>query len=432
MLGPGLWAPITMSQKWIDINDLTLGMFIIKLGGSYMDHPFWRSRFLLSKNEDLNLLQLSGVNRVCIDTTKGGDVGAGAKLVSPPPDVPVTATKSDNEMGAAVGPAIIEARGDSGAVSVPIKQELKRAARICLKSKEAVTAMFQEARMGKAVDTESMHPLVEEISNSVARNPGALISLARLKTKDDYTYLHSVAVCALMIALARQLDLSEEETRQAGFGGLVHDVGKALVSDAILNKPGKLTDEEFVSIKMHPALGHKLLLEGRGATPEMLDVCLHHHEKVDGSGYPYGLTDTQISRLAKMGAVCDVYDAITSNRPYKSGWDPSDSLRRMAEWKGHFDPLIFQAFVKSLGIYPVGSLVRLESGRLGVVIEQHSQSLLVPKVKVFFSAKSRAQIAQEVIDLSRPQCQDKIVARESAEKWGLVNLEALWADEAKA
>ncbi|MFT3930864.1 MAG: HD-GYP domain-containing protein [Spongiibacteraceae bacterium] len=419
-----------MSQKWIDINDLALGMFIVKLGGSYMDHPFWRSRFLLSKKEDLSLLQVSGVNRVCIDVEKGADIGKGSKPVEPPPDVPVTATKSDREMGAAVGPTIIESRGTSSSAQVPIKQELKRAARICAKSKEAVTAMFQEARMGKAVDTESMHPLVEEISSSVTRNPGALISLARLKTKDDYTYLHSVAVCALMIALARQLNLSEEETRQAGFGGLVHDVGKALVSDAILNKPGKLTDEEFVSIKQHPALGHQLLLEGRGASPEMLDVCLHHHEKVDGSGYPYGLSDTQISRLAKMGAVCDVYDAITSNRPYKSGWDPSDSLRRMAEWKGHFDPLIFQAFVKSLGIYPIGSLVRLESGRLGVVIEQHPQSLLVPKVLVFFSAKKRSYIASEEVDLSNPKCQDKIVARESAEKWGLANIESLWADKA--
>lgn len=421
-----------MTQKWIDINDLTLGMFIVKLGGSYMDHPFWRSRFLLTKEEDLRLLQISGVNRVCIDTSKGGDLGEQSKSVAPPPDVPVTATKSDKEMGAAVGPAIIESRGDGGSANVPIKQELKRAARICAKSKEAVTALFQEARMGKAVDTESMHPLVEEISNSVTRNPGALISLARLKTKDDYTYLHSVAVCALMVALARQLKLSDDETHQAGFGGLVHDVGKALVSDSILNKPGKLTDEEFVSIKMHPELGQRLLMEGRGATPEMVDVCLHHHEKVDGSGYPHKLTGAQISRLAKMGAVCDVYDAITSNRPYKAGWDPSDSLRRMAEWKGHFDNQIFQAFVKSLGIYPIGSLVRLESGRLGVVVEQHSQSLLVPKVKVFFSTKSRTHIHQEVIDLARPQCQDKIVARESAEKWGLVHLEALWADDATA
>lgn len=420
-----------MTQKWIDISEVELGMFIIQLGGAVMDHPFWRSRFVLAQEEDLRLLQVSGVNRVCIDVSKGGDIGAQSTPVVSPPNAPMTATKSDTEMGAAIAPAVIEARGDGGSAYVPIKQELRRAVRICAQSKEAVTAMFQEARMGKAVDAEAMHPLVEEISNSVMRNPGALISLARLKTKDDYTYLHSVAVCALMVALARQINLSEDQVRQAGMGGLVHDVGKALVSNAILNKPGKLTDAEFVSIKEHPALGHRLLLEGRGASPEMLDVCLHHHEKIDGSGYPEKLVDAQISQLAKMGAVCDVYDAISSNRPYKSGWDPSESLRRMAEWKGHFDNKIFQAFVKSLGIYPIGSLVRLESGRLAVVVEQHSQSLLVPKVKVFFSTKLRAHITQEVVDLSHPKCQDKIVARESAEKWGLINLESLWSEDQK-
>ena len=420
-----------MTQKWIDIADLALGMFVVKLGGSYVDHPFWRSRFLLAKEEDLRLLQVSGVNRICIDTAQGRDVGTHARP-APPPDVaadaPTTATRSDAEMGAAVGPAIIGKRGDRGSAFVPIKQEMRRAARICSKSKEAVSAMFQEARLGKAVDAERMQPLVEEISDSVSRNPGALISLARLKTKDDYTYLHSVAVCALMTALARQFGFDDEATRKAGMGGLVHDVGKALVSDAILNKPGKLTDDEFVSIKLHPELGHKLLAEGAGATPEMLDVCLHHHEKIDGTGYPEKLVDAQISQLAKMGAVCDVYDAITSNRPYKSGWDPSDSLRRMAEWKGHFDPRIFQTFVKSLGIYPIGSLVGLESGRLGVVIEQHSRSLLVPKVLVFFSTKSRSHIAVEEVDLSLPQCQDRIVGRESAAKWGLVHLDSLWAN----
>jgi len=130
--------------------------------------------------------------------------------------------------------------------------------------------------------------------------------------------------------------------------------------------------------------------------------------------------------LAKMGAVCDVYDAVTSNRPYKSGWDPAESIRRMAEWQGHFDPAVFQAFVKSLGIYPVGSLVRMESGKLAIVIEQHPKSLVTPIVKAFFSTKSRCQIMPEILDLSNARCQDKIVARESADKWGLIHLDDLW------
>jgi HD-GYP domain-containing protein (c-di-GMP phosphodiesterase class II) len=311
---------------------------------------------------------------------------------------------------------------------VSIGVEIERAAKICLQSKQAVISMFQEARMGKAVDTGGARQLVEEISDSVARNPGALISLARLKTVDDYTYMHSVAVCAMMVALAKQLGLDEVQTRQAGIAGLMHDLGKAMIPMEILNKPGKLTDAEFEVVKQHPAEGHRMLLSGTDVDPIVLDVCLHHHEKTDGSGYPKGLKDSEISLFAKMGAVCDVYDAITSNRPYKAGWDPAESLRRMAEWaKGHFDTQVFQAFVKSLGIYPIGSLVRLSSGRLAVVVEQTGKSLTTPSVKVFFSTKSNLRIVPETIDLSRPGVAEKIVSREDPAKWRFSDLNELWS-----
>jgi hypothetical protein len=160
---------------------------------------------------------------------------------------------------------------------------------------------------------------------------------------------------------------------------------------------------------------------------------LHHHEKTDGSGYPKGLKGNEISVVAKMGAICDVYDAITSNRPYKSGWDPAESLRKMAEWaNGHFDSHIFQAFVKSMGIYPVGSLVRLTSGRIGVVMEQTGKSLTTPSVKVFFSTKSNMRIVPLVIDLSRLDAPEKIVAREDPAKWNFTDLNELWSGFAKA
>jgi putative nucleotidyltransferase with HDIG domain len=306
--------------------------------------------------------------------------------------------------------------------------EVNRAAKICAKSKEAVVSMFQEARMGKAIDHEAAGELVEEISASVMRNPGALISLARLKTADDYTYMHSVAVCALMVALARQLGLDEKSTREAGMAGLLHDLGKAVMPMDVLNKPGKLTEEEFAIIKSHPVEGHRMLVEGGAAGEVTLDVCLHHHEKVDGSGYPKGLKDAEISLFAKMGAVCDVYDAITSNRPYKAGWDPAESIRRMTEWaKGHFDARVFQGFVKSIGIYPIGSLVRLASGRLGVVVEQSEKSLLTPHVKVFFSTKSKAYITPELVDLSRPGITEKIAGREEAATWGIQDIDRFWA-----
>jgi HD-GYP domain-containing protein (c-di-GMP phosphodiesterase class II) len=159
----------------------------------------------------------------------------------------------------------------------------------------------------------------------------------------------------------------------------------------------------------------------------VLDVILHHHEKMDGSGYPHKLRGDTISLFAKMGAVCDVYDAISSNRAYKKGWSPAESIRKMAEWtRGHFDESVFQAFVKTVGIYPTGSLVRLQSGRLGVVTEQNPSSLLTPKVKVFFSAKLRSPILHETLDLALLRTSEKIMGRELPEDWGFRNLDDLW------
>ncbi|MBI2307259.1 MAG: HD-GYP domain-containing protein [Rhodocyclales bacterium] len=407
--------------KKISVDQLTLGMHLHEFCGSWMEHPFWRTRFVIRDAADIAAIRASSIREVWIDVAKGLDATTGVSREASEAEV----ERELQAAAAAAAPAVQQ--------KATMREEAARAARICAKSKQAVVSMFQEARMGNAVSAEDCAPLVEEISNSVARNPGALISLARLKTADDYTYMHSVAVCALMIALARQLGLDEQQTRQAGLAGLLHDLGKAMIPGEVLNKPGKLTDEEFAIVKKHPELGHAALLLGSGVPEAVLDVCLHHHEKTDGSGYPKGLKADQISRFAKMGAVCDVYDAITSNRPYKAGWDPAESLRKMAEWtKGHFDETIFQAFVKSVGIYPTGSLVRLESGRLGVVTEQSGKSLLAPKVKVFFSTKANARIRPEEIDLSRPGVQDKIAGREDPAKWNIPDLDELWAGSAIA
>ena len=403
-----------MSLKRISVKHLRVGMYLQEPCGSWMDHPFWRTKFKIDDPQDIVTLQASSVTEVWIDTSKGLDVGASTEAE----DRSVVEAEAEQVLIDAMRPLVEKA---------DVARELERAVSICSEAKQAVSSMFNEARMGKALDAADAMPLVEEISSSVSRNPGALISLARLKTKDDYTYMHSVAVCGLMIALARQLGLNEAQTRQAGMAGLLHDIGKMMIPLEILNKPGRLTDEEFDAVKNHPAEGHKMLLEGHGVDEVTLDVCLHHHEKVDGTGYPDKLKDEEISLFAKMGAVCDVYDAITSNRPYKNGWDPAESLRKMAEWsKGHFDPKVFQAFVKSVGIYPIGSLVKLESGRIGVVIDQTEKSLLTPKVKVFYSTKSNLRITPEVLDLSSTIARDKIVSREDPDKWHFADLNELW------
>lgn len=380
-----------------------------------MDHPFWKSKFLLESEKDLARIRDSAISELWIDVSKGSDVAAGVQAAS---EAEVEC-EAQARLLAAIEPPKVK--------TLSMAQELEHAVKLCARSKQAVMAMFSDARMGQALQFEQAESLVEEISDSVMRHPNALISLARLKHADEYTYMHSVAVCALMIALARQLGLPEAAVREAGLAGLLHDIGKMAVPQALLDKPGKLTDTEFATVRRHPEEGGSILIASKQVSALVLDVCLHHHEKVDGSGYPHHLQGDQISLLAKMGAVCDVYDAITSNRPYKQGWDPAESIRKMAEWKGHFDELVFQAFVKTVGIYPVGALVRLQSGRLAVVLEQNPKALLAPRVKVFFSAKSRMPLPQAVVDLSKPGIEDRIVGREPAEEWGFERLDELWS-----
>jgi len=406
--------------KKITIDEIRIGMYVERFCGSWIQHPFWSSKMLIEDRQMLNQIKESSVSELVIDTSKGLDVlAAEVAAVLPSEAVAEPAV-------AAAGPAEMKPAPIEHLQASSMADEVLRAQQVFRRGKQAVKAMFTDVRLGQVVNTAGLSELVSEMNSSLSRNPHALISVARIKTKDEYTYLHSVAVAAMMVGMARALGLSETEVLEAGMAGLLHDMGKAVMPEAVLNKPGKLTDDEFAIMRGHPAEGHKLLLEWENVPDAVLDVCLHHHEKVDGSGYPARLAGDNISLLARVGAICDVYDAITSNRPYKAGWDPAESLSRMASWQGHFDPGLFKLFVRMLGIYPVGSLVRLESQRLGVVVEQGKDSLLVPKVSVFYSARLKQGLPVTVIDLASEHEKDRIVGRENPEDWPFRNLDALW------
>lgn len=411
--------------KKIPVSQVRLGMYLHKLEGPWLEHPFWRTRFVIDDPHMLQQLHHCGIAECWVDEALSRAAPSAPSPAAAPANPPVTVRVQT--LPADLPPVVpIVAAGPPARVEQAA--ELQRAAAVCNRAREQVSALFTEARMGRVLDVQSCLPLVQDVIDSVARHQGAIVSLSRLKTKDNYTYMHSVATCALMVSLARQMGQDEDATRAAGLAGLLHDVGKAVIPEAVLNKPGRLTEGEFAIIRTHPERGHALLLEGDGVSAETLDVALHHHERMNGRGYPHGLPGADISLIARMGAVCDVYDAVTSNRPYKSGWDPADSLAHMASWKGHFDETVFSHFVRSLGVYPTGSMVRLASGRLAVVTEQNPAMLVAPVVKVFFSTKSQLRIPPERLDLSLPGCSDCIISRESNASHHFTGLDELWLD----
>ncbi len=436
-------------------------MYLQGLEGSWLDHPFWRTKFLIRSEEQLQKLRDSGVGECWIDLAKGEDVATGLAEAAP--------AQAEAETELATADAGAEATAGAGAASfslaapaeamaadaanpptldesqtpnpaepaapappeLPAKagfsEELERAAGIRERAGEVVAALLELASQGMPLDAEQCLPVLQEISESMARNPGALVGLMRLKRHDEYRTMHAVAVSVLMVSLARELTLDDQACVNAGLAGLLLDVGKATLPDELVNKPGALSDDEWTVMKTHPQRGHALLKQSAGVTPEALDVCLRHHERVDGSGYPDGLAGAKISELARMSAICDVYDALTSNRPYKHPWDPAEAIAYMASCKGPFDPAIFSAFVRCLGIYPTGSLVRLQSERLAVVLEQNPGAMSEPVVRVFFCTKTKQRISPARLDLASSGHEDYIVGRESAANWPVGNTEALWS-----
>jgi len=395
--------------KKVDSSQLKVGMYIHDLSCDWMTHPFVRNRFKISSEDEIRKIIHAGIHDVVIDSGKGLDVEDAPTLAE-------AQAATEREIVEMVAKAPVQTR-------VSLGEEMQRAVQIRHQASTLVRTVMQDARLGKAIELDQVQPVVQNITESILRNPGALVGLLRIKNKDDYTFLHSVSVCTLLVAFCRSRNIPPEITHQAGLGGLLHDTGKALVPDKILNKPGPLTDEEFAIIKKHPEDGYNILRQSPEIGPIPLDITLHHHERRDGSGYPSKQANDDISELAQMAAIVDVYDAITADRCYHKGMSAAAALRKIYEWsKFHFNPQYAQEFMRCVGIYPVGTMVLLESGRLGVVIEPHETNLLAPKVNVFFHTKKNVYIKPETVDLSRGVGfggGDKIVGHESPAKWNV-------------
>ena len=421
-----------LSHQPVEVEFLRLGVFVAELDRPWLGTPFLLQGFLI--DDEAQIRELQALCRlVYVDRRRSiGDQYVAMIRERDRRRLALGALDDDEFLAVArrlrAGMADDEARrkarplGETG-----LEEELLYSAPVIEDVQRTLATIRETISSGATVDLARVCDLVDELAAGVERNPDAMLWLTRLKATDQYSYDHAIDVSVLLMVFGRFLGLGRDAVGELGRAGLMQDIGKIHVSSDILAKEEPLSDVEFREIQSHVASSLELLVGQSGFSRTVLSIVAEHHERYDGSGYPRGLNGDTMSLFAKMGAVCDVYDAVTSNRPYKAGWDPAESIKRMAEWKGHFDPLVFQAFVKSLGIYPIGSLLKLASGKLGVVIEQGEQSLLKPKIKVFFSTKSQAYIKPEVIDLARSA--EKIAGREDAATWGIKDVDRYWAGD---
>lgn len=269
------------------------------------------------------------------------------------------------------------------------------------KTRKYVDEMLSNAKAGEIINTNKAKLLVAELTNNIIENLDASMWLTQLKKRDEYTAIHSLNVCVLSITFGRALGLPTDELNIIGLGALLHDIGKMLVPLKILNKPGKLTKDEFEIMKSHPGLGYETVRNDKNLSPEVLSIIRSHHERLSGNGYPDKLAEENITYYTKMVSITDVYDAITSDRVYHDGMTPHDALKSLYEWMpDNYDSELIQSFIRTIGIYPVGSVVELHTGHVGIVVKLNELHRLKPVVMLIINREGEFYSARKLINLA--------------------------------
>ncbi len=389
----------------IPVEELALGMHVVELDRPWLETDFLIQGFIIQHPSEIDSLQrqcrfvyIEGVEHTQIPPQQAASKKPGllSRWLKPKADktAPVNATPpAPGKPSAHTRTVYIN--------KISAAQEIETAKSHYSAAKQVAKSIMEDLRIGRMLDMNQARSTVNEVVDSLLRNDDALLWLTKLKNQDEYTAEHSLNVCILSAAFARHLGHNEGEIRKIALAGLLHDIGKAKIPVNILNKPDRLDAEEFALIKQHPTLGRNLLMTSAGADHSAIDVAYSHHERVDGSGYPRALQAHQIPYYAKLVALVDTYDAITSNRAYDSGRASMDALEIIYNCRGsHFDPELAVDFIRCIGVYPPGAIVVLTNGEVGVVVESNPSSKLKPKV-VLVKDRNKVWLERRTVDLSR-------------------------------
>jgi putative nucleotidyltransferase with HDIG domain len=392
--------------KKIAVDKLKPGMYVAKIAAQGISLHEHEREGRIKDLQTIKALSQRGVKELYIDTEQGDDS---------PDAMPMEQSEKllDRQIQEI---ADVDQSEDK---NVEFEQEFEKASKIHTQALNMVGHALEAAKTGEMIELEGFESLAGNFMDSVKRNQNALACLSRIRDKDSYLMEHSVNVAVLMSILGKHLNLDRTYLHQCVTGALLHDIGKILIPDTILHKPGKLTPDEFNIMKRHSLYSRKILEKNHGFPQAAINVAGQHHERLDGRGYPEGLTGEQVSKEARMASVVDIYDAITADRVYHKGMPPSIALKRMLEWCGpHLDTQYVHAFIKAIGVYPVGSLVQLESGLAGIVVEENPGSIK-PIVKVIYSLKQNNYVKVIRKDLSKSNCNDKIIKTINPDDYGI-------------
>lgn len=392
----------------VDVEEVTKGMYVAELDRPWLESPFLFQGFVVDNDDDLQTLK-EKCNYVFIDDQKSRDSDELRKLF-----------EGLNEDGGDNRPdrtstrfSVKESDKDPGSAR-SFKDNIDRAVTTFRNTTSSVIRFFDDIRLGNSIDTEDAKGVVGELVSEITYNPNTALWLTSLRSKDEATANHCLNVAILSLAFGRHLGFPHDRLQDLGLGALLHDVGVARTPKEILNKPGKLSQEEFEVMKKHPRDGYNVLRVTRKLPEAALDIILHHHERVDGSGYPDGLAGEDIKEHVRIVAIADVYDSMTSDRVYHEARAPQDALTQMHKRaEDQFGRKLMEEFIKCVGIYPIGSLVVLNSGALGVVMSSNPEARLKPLILLVRDEQGREVRPRKLVNLAN------LSAQRGAESWSI-------------
>ena len=393
------------SLKKVPLKDLSVGMYVHDVGRGWFEHPWAKKSRLITSKQEIEQLREYGIDEVIVDEARGvkaRDLAPSAPAtVRRPPTLderrPTTPPPPSPGPSAERLPRPLE-------VQAPLEEELPRAHKTYIAALETAKEFMTDFRAGRQINVPKVQDTIEDMIDSTFRNLDATLTLTKLKTYDDYTFTHCLNVTALAVSFGCHLHLSRDNLRLLGLGAMLHDAGKTGVPLEILNKPARLTEEEFEVMKTHPALGARLLEKTQKVPAPAIDIALHHHERLDGNGYPDGLKGPQVHTFLTIVGLVDVYDALSSERIYHRAVPPHEALKVLFTLRNtHFESIWVERFIQCLGIYPAGTLVRLSTGEIGLVVDVNRSSMLRPILRIVINQQGFTLAKTRIMDLGEAQ-----------------------------